>query len=213
MTWDDDLFGEFLDDDDEFLAQWAEADAQAAQVIARVLSDHRGLPPPAEIHRAASAVRSADDAYVTAAVRALSDVPEDPAALVVAVSASLLRMDDDPGLDVEEQAAVMSLDYVDLLGVTIEAVRRGPGTSLDPRRLPRLIEACPEVDGGFEPGDEGLIEVGFWPLINVWRRLGVVDRDHRLTPLGMWVLPRAISWAWGGDFDEPVGDTTPSGDL
>jgi len=35
----------------------------------------------------------------------------------------------------------------------------------------------------------------------------VVDSDRRLTALGWRGLPRALAWAWHGDFDDPSPTT------
>lgn len=35
---------------------------------------------------------------------------------------------------------------------------------------------------------------------------GAIDSDRRLTALGRWDLPRALAWAWNGDFDNGDSD-------
>ena len=37
----------------------------------------------------------------------------------------------------------------------------------------------------------------------VWQAAGALDAGLHLTELGRWGLPRALAWAWGGDFDQP----------
>jgi hypothetical protein len=51
--------------------------------------------------------------------------------------------------------------------------------------------------------DAGYLETAFGIVALPWRALGLTDPDDRLTPLGVWVLPRALARAWHGDFDAP----------
>lgn len=43
---------------------------------------------------------------------------------------------------------------------------------------------------------ESSIAFGFLPVVGLWRQLGAVDADDRLTPLGWWGLPEALRRAW-----------------
>jgi hypothetical protein len=46
------------------------------------------------------------------------------------------------------------------------------------------------------------LEAAFWIVSLPWHVLGLTDPDQRLTPLGAWLLPRALARAWGADFDQ-----------
>lgn len=53
------------------------------------------------------------------------------------------------------------------------------------------------IDLGDDVYDDELpLRVGFSTVERLWRLLGAVDRDGRLTPLGWWGLPEALLRAW-----------------
>lgn len=99
---------------------------------------------------------------------------------------------------------LFSVEHADWLGAFFGAVRAGPGPDASPRSLVAGIATCPEVEpapGGDLDDDVRFLEVAFSILAVPWRALGVVDREERLTALGVWTLPRALARAWGSDFD------------
>jgi hypothetical protein len=113
---------------------------------------------------------------------------------------------DETGLDPEEEASIMALQHADWLGAVVGLVRAGVGASADPGALVTYINNCPEVEGAVDPDEETLVELAFELLLPAWEAIGVVDARRRLTPLGRWGLPRALAWAWNGDFDLPAED-------
>jgi hypothetical protein len=82
----------------------------------------------------------------------------------------------------------------------IELVRGGPGTPVSPRAVLDHIAACPEVEEE-ELTDEGeaTLLAGLEVVIELWRQLGIVGPDGRLTALGHWGLPEALAEAWAVD--------------
>lgn len=85
-------------------------------------------------------------------------------------------------------------------------VRSGPGAPAEPEDIPAYIDAFPEIEGTLDPDDRDILESAFDFMMHCWDAAGVVDgvdgADRRLTALGAWVLPRALAWAWGEDFDD-----------
>jgi hypothetical protein len=64
------------------------------------------------------------------------------------------------------------------------------------------IEACPEIEGpAGDPGEAAVAETAFELVGFAWQAAGVLDDKRRLTTLGAWLLPRALTRAWGVDFD------------
>lgn len=43
---------------------------------------------------------------------------------------------------------------------------------------------------------EAYLRQGFFTVERLWRQLGAIDRDDRLTELGWWGLPEALLLAW-----------------
>lgn len=98
-------------------------------------------------------------------------------------------------------------------------MRAGPGAPADAATLARAANAFdfeadgiddddvgPDVDGT-EPwlaedfgadwfDGEPLAHAGFHTVELLWKALGGIDRDARLTPLGLWGLPEALLRAW-----------------
>lgn len=97
-----------------------------------------------------------------------------------------------------------SIEHADWIGAIVSAVRAGPGADASTRSLVAGIAACPEVEsgpGGDSDEDIAFLEAAFSVLAVPWLVLRMIDRDERLTDLGVWTLPRSLARAWGSDFD------------
>jgi hypothetical protein len=197
--------------EEEWLAEWDQVDQDAVDVLRRALSDHRGAPPPAELGAAAAAVRAglADDRDSLAWVRSAAGFdneqpPDDDGELLISCTAATISPREETGLDVEEEALLLSLEHADWLGAIVSLVRAGPGADASPDSLVEGIRTCPEVEleSEIDIDDESALDAAFWIIVVPWHLLGLTDRDERLTPLGAWVLPRALARAWQGDFDQ-----------
>ena len=200
--------------EEEWLAEWDQVDKDAVDVLRGALPDHRGAPPPAELAPVAAAVRAglADDRHLLTWVRNASGFeneqpPDDDAELLITCTAATISPREETGLDVEEEALLLSLEHADWLGAIVSLVRAGPGADASPDSLVEGIRNCPEVDleSDIDVDEESTLDAAFWMIVVPWHLLGLTDRDERLTPLGAWVLPRALARAWEGDFDhEPT---------
>src|SRR5215218_6531605 len=157
-------------EDEEFLAQWEQAEAQAVEVLRRALPP--GARPP---------------------------LPADDAALWLAAAGALIAMRGPSGLDPELEAAVMALELADWVGAVVGLVRGGVGANAEPAALVAAINDCPEVEGTVDPDDADLVELAFEVVLPTWEAIDAVDVDRRLTDLGAWGLPRALARAWGSD--------------
>lgn len=196
-------------DETAYLDAWDTASAQAVGILRTALSGHRRRPAPTDaVREAATAVRWAireDDPVALLVVAAngwdRDDLPDDDEALVAWTAGAILIQEDDPGLDAEDEAAVMALEFGDWVGAVVEAVRDGVGTSMTPGNLVRLADRCPEVDGELDSDDAAVVARGYEIVLPTWQLAGVVDGNDRLTELGAWLLPRVLAFAWGGDFD------------
>jgi hypothetical protein len=124
------------------------------------------------------------------------------AGLVTASVGAAVEFVDDPGLDPQEQAAVMTLESGDWVALALQVVRRGAGAGMDTDRLAALMESCPEVISfSADADDQSLIAYALEVLKPWLSAAGVIDREDRLTELGAWVLPRAVCRTFGLDFD------------
>lgn len=208
-------FGDF-EDDEEFLAAWAAAESAAAAVIREALADFRGEEAPAEpIQAAAQRLRQAlstgDEnagwmlraAAIDATRDATSGDGAADAGMLVEAVAGTVSMVDESGLEVPEEAAVLSLELADWAGAVIGLCRRGVGASAEPDDLVDYIDECPEIEGPPLGTDAVQVEMAFEIVLPAWEAAGVVDRERRLTAAGRWILPRAVCLAWESDFDAP----------
>jgi Plasmid pRiA4b ORF-3-like protein len=196
------------EDDEEFLAQWAQAEAAAVEVLRQALPAPTLAPlPVGELQQACVRLRASlgrHDPAVETIRRAASldaPLPADDAELWLAAAGALIAMREPSGLDAELEAAVMALELADWVGAVVDLVRGGVGASADPAVLVAAIDACPEVDGIVDPDDADLVELAFEVVLPTWEAVGAVDADRRLTALGAWGLPRALARAWDGDLD------------
>lgn len=197
-------------DEAAYLDAWDDASAAAVAILCDALADHRGAPAPVNaVHEAATAVRWAIRENDPVGLRVVAandwdrhDLPDDDETLVAWTAGALLIQEGDPGLDPEDEALVMTLEFGDWVGAVVEAVRGGVGTSMTAEDLVALGDRCPEVDGALEPDDAAVVARAFAIVLPTWRLAGVVDGRDRLTELGRWLLPRVLAFAWGGDFDD-----------
>jgi hypothetical protein len=104
---------------------------------------------------------------------------------------------------VEEESTLMALEVADWLGAVLGLVRAGVGAPAEPEDLLRYIDECPELDGERDADDDAVLLLAFEAVLPAWEAAAVVDRHRRLTDLGRWGLPRALAWAWSGDFYAP----------
>jgi hypothetical protein len=196
------------EDDEEFLAQWEQTEAEAVEVLRQALpAPTLAQVPAGELTAACQRLRTGlhrhDPAIDTTRRAAALDppLPADDAELWLAAAGALIAMRDPSGLDPELEAAVMALELADWLGAVIGLVRGGVGASAEPAALVAAINNCSEVDGTVDPDDADLVELAFEVMLPTWETVGAVDADRRLTALGAWGLPRALARAWGGDLN------------
>jgi hypothetical protein len=198
--------------EEQWLAEWDEAERQALGVLRQALDRYRGQPPPLDqLRAAATAVRSRlqQDGGSLEWVRqaaGLTDAPapENDSELLLRLATATISPEEETGLDVEEESILLSLELGDWLGAIVSVVRNGPGGRASPAALVDGIGNCPEVvlESDLDVDDESHLNAAFWIVAVPWELLGIVDRDQRLTKLGEWLLPRALARAWNGDFDE-----------
>lgn len=215
---DDELeFSEELEE--QWAAEWDQADRDAVEVLREALSQYQGQPPPAsELTVAAATVRSRlheGGGYPLDWVREAAGVSNDPAItddaeLLIQLTAATISPLEETGLDIEEEALLMSLEHADWLGAIVSAVRGGPGAEVSPGALVDGIRDCPEVntDDGIDFDEASHLEAAFSIIALPWHGLGLSDSEERLTELGQWTLPRALARAWQGSFDDESGGET-----
>ena len=199
--------------EEQWLAEWDEAEQDAVEVLRSALRQYRGQAAPNDqLTAAASTVRARlrEGNHPLEWVRQAAGLSDDPASgddgeLLMRLAAATISPREETGLDVEEESLLLSLEHADWLGAIITAVRDGPGADASPDALVDGIRNCPEVvlESDLDLEDESHLEAAFWIVSLPWQVLGLIDRDQRLTELGQWVLPRALACAWGGDFDRP----------
>jgi hypothetical protein len=204
----------FIDEDreseEEFLAAFEAAEAAAVQVLRDALPALQSIGPPSEelyaaTYRLRTGLRGGEWPYehVLCAVGWSSErLPEDDTELWLGAVGALISPREDPGLDAQEEAAIIALEPADWVGSIIGVVREGVGADVSPEALVGYIDACPEVEGVVDPDETPLVETAFELILPAWEAAGAVDENKYLTPLGRWGLPRALAWAFDHDFDD-----------
>src|SRR5918993_2433826 len=173
-------------EDEEFLAQWEQAEVEAVGILRQALPPQARSPLPtgdlaAACRRPRTGLGRHDPAVETIrrATGLEPPLPADDAELWLVAAGALIAMREPSGLDPELEAAVMALELADWVGAVVGLVRGGVGANAEPAALVAAINDCQEVDGKVDPD----------------------DADRRLTALGAWGLPRALARAWGGDLN------------
>jgi hypothetical protein len=204
--------------DDEFLAEWAEAEADALAELRENLSELPGRPvPEADLQVASARLRTVlrdgqpdwpRDLLTACAGLAEAELPRDDAELWLQVAAGIVEPVDelagdqasDAGLaagdlsdDEEAMVALCALDHYDWLAVSTALARGGPGTRASADDLARFVS---EYDPD-EVDDQADAAAGmFLHVVGLWRVIGAVDDEDTLTQLGWWGIPEAVQRAW-----------------
>jgi hypothetical protein len=195
-------------DEDAIIALLDAEEEDAAQLLREALSDQRGIEPPsAELRATAEKLREGiagrewpyEHMMMAAGWERLPDL--DDVELWLGSVGGMFSPRQDMGMELEEEAAIMSLELGDWLGAVIELVRAGAGAPASPENLVSYINDSPEIEGVIDPDEEVLIQTSFELVLPAWEAAGAVDSARRLTVLGKWGLPRALAWAWNHDFD------------
>jgi hypothetical protein len=195
----------------QWAAEWEEADRAAVELLREALNDRVGAPPPAALGDGVAAARArlvqpgrSPDWMLRAAGLDRKKLPPGDAELLIRCTAATISPEEETGLAIEEEAMIGSLQQADWLGAIISIVRAGAGADATPESLVEGILGCPEIetDAEFDEDDASHIETAFGIVALPWHVLGLTDSDDRLTPVGEWILPRALARACRGDFDQ-----------
>ena len=190
MEWAEEEDLEFGDDLDDESDADAEPDELSAAIAAVCALDHfdwlavmsalvtGGPGTPASAADLARYVRDFDPEQVIGLAVVGDDFSFAPAVAVADDDA-----DDDDYVDVELEVDVDDDDDFDKAALLFEDADFG---STD-------LEEDEDEDEDF---DELSIEELFLNVTAMWSVLGAIDEDDRLTPLGWWGLPEAMSRAW-----------------
>ena len=173
------------------LAQWGAFEAQLVDVMKSSLTSLRNVAQPTDLVAASAnavreGVRVGASPFIEAAALTDFDPDEldgvDDFGLVCSIATAC------------ELEGAGALNHTDLLRVIVTLATEGVGAQASAETLAQLID----VD---EPGDLDLVLTALGVFVTLWQAIGLVDASTRLTPLGQWLLPRAFSRTWGGDFD------------
>jgi hypothetical protein len=199
--WDDEDGWE-ADDDAAYLAAWERARADAWEVVATAVARIDRRVDHAELATVARALRhhAGDHRPPYDLLWAAADLdllPDDDALLWTTLAAATIEPRGELPLAVDAEAAWTALEPADWAGAVIELTRAGPGERAEPGDLVALLARCPEIEGApFTPEDVDTLELALEPVVALWRVLGMLDDEHRLTALGHWGLPEALRAAW-----------------
>jgi hypothetical protein len=202
--------------DEEFLSEWADAQADALAELRENLSALPALPvPQAELQTACAHVRrvlqrSAWPRDLLAACGGVrpGDLPANDAELWLRLAAGIVSPEDelpsraagptadgtyDLTDDEESMVALCALDHYDWLAVATALASGGPGTPASADDLARFVSEYDPDD----VDDQADAAAGmFSHAVALWQVLGAVDDDEMLTELGWWGIPEAVQRAW-----------------
>ena len=203
--------------DDQFLAEWDAAEAEALAELQAALGELPDRPlPDTDLRGASDRVRAAlkQPGWPGELLAACGGVdsrrlPRDDAELWLTLAAGIVSphdgLDDDddggdepdgPGdltADDEAMLALCALDHNDWLAAVSALARGGPGIPATEHDLARYVSEYDPDD----IDDQADAAAGmFQHAVRLWRVLGAVDDAGRLTPLGWWGIPEALQRAW-----------------
>jgi hypothetical protein len=194
-------------DADGFLQEWQEADRAAVDLLREALPEVVDAPvPDTALAAAAATIREHltewPHRHLAAAAGWGRQAPSDDETLWIQAAGALVSMNGESGLGSHEESSLMTLQHGDWAGAVIGLIRAGVGARAWPEDLYAFADACPEIEGAYEPDDREPVEFAFGLIVPIWEAVGALDDHRRLTELGRWGLPRALAWAWDGSLDE-----------
>jgi len=211
------------EEDEEFLAAWDDAEADACAILAELLAEAPPRAcPRAELRAACERLRAglrADhwpyDLLRDAAGVAPETLPAQDTELWLTLAAGVVTCQADPQAHLDEaaHAAWIALMHPDWIGAVVTLVRGGVGTPADADSLAQYAATFdfeesddPEADDETDDWDDEdlsggrrALAVGFSTVELLWFVLGALDDESRLTALGWWGLPEALPRAWAGE--------------
>ena len=204
----------FDEANEDFFADWADADAEAGEALDEVLAGVGERPcPTTELHGAAERLRAglaSDRLYygLLASCGGLRELPDDDRELWLALATGVVAPVDEPPERYEPSLlggwyALMHADWLCAVG---ELARAGPGAPAGADDLARYVADSDLAEGDLDEDDQGAVAGGFLPVAELWQVLGAVDESERLTRLGWWGLPEALRRSWTASEDENEDD-------
>jgi hypothetical protein len=183
------------------LTTWSVLDRESVEAMHRILAEKRSVRAPSSIAFAAATLRAAwanDDE--PAPIASLLDVDisqlSDTGLLILAAASVVESSRTGAGdASVDDLVAISALDTADWLQIVVNGVKRGAGQYFTADDFLDWIEDDVASD------DLEAVEQGLAWLDALWRSIGLIDSEDRLTEVGEWVLPRALCHAWGASFD------------
>ena len=216
------------EESDKFLQMWADEDRDAMQILGEQLEAiGQRRCPEAELSATCARLRdglaSDDPRYRLLRAAAGADptrLPSDDRELWLTLASGVVAQREDPPdgvLDDESLAAWATLVHADWIAAAVVLARSGPGAFVNLDELAQEVAAFDfeAIDGGYEAGgedgrfgddsadsfedDTSMLTIGMYPVLHLWRMLGVLDDDDRLTALGWWGIPESMLHAWKSD--------------
>jgi hypothetical protein len=181
---------------------WAEPDASTWAIVAQALADVDRPGDPEALAAAAAELRARrdDEEGPYSLLWRLSDLdedelPEDDADLWLELAAAVVVPAD--GVPEEESSPWTTLEPADWAGAVIELARAGVGAPAGASALIDMIGRCPEVESEeLADEDRDALRTALTTVVALWRALGTLDDEARLTRLGQWGLPESLRLAW-----------------
>jgi hypothetical protein len=184
------------------MATWSLLDRESVGALQRILADNRSLPAPASLGGVASQLRMdwVDEdgpALVAALLGEVDPAQLSDSGLLIVAAASVVDpvWSGEGDLDPDDLVAISALDTADWLQIVVNGCKRGAGQYFMAEDFLDWIEDDVVTD------DLEAVERGLAWLDTIWRSIGLIDDEDRLTEVGEWVLPRALCHAWGASFD------------
>lgn len=195
--------------EEEFLADWDAADAEFRSELDDLLAGLGERPCPQEdLHAATERLRaglvSGDPPYdLLGSAGGLHPgaLPALDRELWLTPATGVVEPADEPPdrYDPETLSSWYALAHVDWLCAVGELARHGVGVPAEAGDLAGYVASSDLAEGDLDPDDVDVLSAGFRTVTELWRALGAIDDDGRLTPLGWWGLPEALRRAWTVD--------------
>jgi hypothetical protein len=207
----DELLGEF---DEDLLAEWNAAEQAALDELHDILADVGERPrPDGELAAACRKLRSALQCggWPIDLLRAGGGVdpgnldPDDEQLWLQLAAGVIHPVDDLPDSIPLDDLSATALEHQEWLWAVEALARGGPGTRASVEDLARFTAGA--SDNGDDSKDIEVLADWFRPVVQLWQLLGALDHGERLTALGWWGLPEALSQAWSSPASSDPADS------
>jgi hypothetical protein len=195
----------FAEDYRRVVASWTSADrAAGAQLEALMAAGRRRTRPEDALREVVEVLIECwqDDPLLAMLCASAAQDSDDPAGFWLCLASGVIRPSEEApaASDPADVLAWYALEHVDWLAVVEALVRGGVGLPCAPEALAgHCVGVAAAAGEAMDGRQRAVLERAFVVPVRIWRTLGALDSETRLTELGLWGIPESVAACWAHD--------------